>query len=222
MRSPPVLASSPTASARPPPLRISSRAGPASSATAPPSWLTARISRPTARASWARKFADGLEKGKGQIPTYSSAARDRLSTVVSTPVTTPKVDTVFSDIATTTYLAVIALWIGALASYLVLRAVTARVLSSRKASWRLALDGLAPGAAIVAIQAVALTVVLQLLLHLGPGQVVALLGFALLAGCAFAAVNQALVAWFGGVGRFISVALVVVAAAGAITSAVPA
>jgi putative membrane protein len=52
--------------------------------------------------------------------------------------------------------------------------------------------------------------------------VVALLGFALLAGCAFAAVNQALVAWFGGVGRFISVALVVVAAAGAITSAVPA
>ena len=51
---------------------------------------------------------------------------------------------------------------------------------------------------------------------------VALLGFALLVGWSFVAVNQALVAWFSGLGRFISVMLVVVAAAGAITSAVPA
>jgi putative membrane protein len=36
------------------------------------------------------------------------------------------------------------------------------------------------------------------------------------------ALNQALVAWFGGVGRFVSVILVVLAAAASITSALPA
>ena len=43
----------------------------------------------------------------------------------------------------------------------------------------------------------------------------------MLAGLVFAALNQALVGWFGGVGRFVSVVLVVLTAAGAITSAVP-
>ena len=43
----------------------------------------------------------------------------------------------------------IALWIGALATYLVLRAaVPAGVLTPMKPSWRLALEGLLPGAII--------------------------------------------------------------------------
>ncbi|HEX8488030.1 MAG TPA: hypothetical protein VF642_05755, partial [Propionibacteriaceae bacterium] len=52
-------------------------------------------------------------------------------------------------------------------------------------------------------------------------QTAKLMPFALLSGLAFVAVNHALVAWFGGVGRFVSVVLVVLAAAGAITGAVP-
>ena len=90
-----------------------------------------------------------------------------------------------------------------------------------KPSWRLALEGLAPGAVIAALQAVILTAVLDRLLDLTTGQMAALLPFAVLTGLAFAAVNQALVGWFGGVGRFVSVIMVVLAAAGAITSAVP-
>ena len=63
---------------------------------------------------------------------------------------------------------------------------------------------------------------LALLLDLGAGRTAELGGFLLLTAAAFAALNQALVAWFGGVGRFLSVVLVVVGAAGAVTAAVPA
>ena len=63
---------------------------------------------------------------------------------------------------------------------------------------------------------------LQILLDLTPepgaGQ---LLPFTLLAGLAFVAVNHALVAWFGGIGRFVSVAAVVLSTGAAITDAIP-
>ena len=168
------------------------------------------------------QLADGLDKGAKQIPTYDKTARDRLSTVVATPVTTPEVTSVFSNVATTTLLAVLALWVGGLASFLVLRAVSARALSSMRSSVRLTLGSLLPAAVVAAVQAVILTVLLAALLDLGAGATARVLGLSLLAGLVFAALNQALVGWFGGVGRFVSVVLVVLTAAAAITSAVPA
>lgn len=167
------------------------------------------------------KLADGLQQGADAVPTYDKQTRQKLSTVVATPVDTPAPTSAFSNVTTTTFLAVLALWLGALATYLVLRAVTARVLASMQPSWRLSLEGLLPGAVIGAVQALALTVVLQLLLDLPAGRAVALGGFAVLTAVTFAALNHALVAWFGGVGRFVSVVLVVVGAAGALTAAVP-
>ena len=172
-------------------------------------------------AGGSRQLADGLAEGQEEIPTYTRTERERLSGVVATPVTAPEPEQAYADVATTTFLAVIALWVGGLASYLVLRPFSSRVLGSMKPSWRLALEGLAPGAVIAALQAVILTAVLDRLLDLTTGQMAALLPFAVLTGLAFAAVNHALVGWFGGVGRFVSVIMVVLAAAGAITSAVP-
>ncbi|HEY0239002.1 MAG TPA: YhgE/Pip family protein [Friedmanniella sp.] len=168
-----------------------------------------------------QQLADGLAKGAKQIPTYDTNARDRLSTVVATPVTTPDVTSVFSNVATTTLLAVLALWVGGLASFLVLRAVSARALSSMRSSARLTLESLLPAAVVAVVQAVVLTVLLARLLDLGGGATARFLGLALLAGLVFAALNQALVGWFGGAGRFVSVVLVVLTAATAITSAVP-
>ena len=168
-----------------------------------------------------KQLADGLDKGAKAIPTYDTTARDRLSTVVATPVTTPEVTSVFSNVATTTLLAVLALWVGGLASFLVLRAVSAKALSSMRSSVRLTVESLLPAAVVAAVQAVILTVLLASLLDLGGVASARVLGLALLAGLVFAALNQALVAWFGGVGRFVSVVLVVLTAAAAITSAVP-
>ena len=172
-------------------------------------------------ADGSEQLSDGLAKGAKQIPTYDKTARERLSTVVATPVTTPEVTSVFSNVATTTLLAVLALWVGGLASFLVLRAVSARALSSMRSSVRLTLESLLPAAVVAAVQAVILTVLLSSLLDLGTGATSRVLGLAVLAGLVFATLNQALVAWFGGVGRFVSVVLVVLTAAAAITSAVP-
>ncbi|SDV01577.1 putative membrane protein [Microlunatus sagamiharensis] len=167
------------------------------------------------------QLADGLKDGAKQIPTYDKQARERLSTVVAAPVASSDVTSVFSNVATTTLLAVLALWVGGLASYLVLRAVSAKALASMKSSWRLSLESLLPAAVVAAVQSVVLTVLMTALLDLGAGQVVRLLGLSLLAGLVFVALNHALVAWFGGVGRFVSVVLVVLTAAAALTSAVP-
>lgn len=172
-------------------------------------------------ADGSKKLADGLQKGAKAVPTYDSSTREKLSSVVTTPVTSNAPTSVFADVATSTFLAVIALWLGALATYVVLRAISSRVLTSMKSSWRIALEGLLPGVATAVVQGLLLTVVLNLLLDLSAAQTGKLLPFALLAGLSFVAINHALVSWLGGVGRFISVVVVVLSAAGALTSALP-
>ena len=170
-----------------------------------------------------REFADGIADGRREVPTYTESERDRLSGVVSAPVAVPASDGAsYSDIATTTLLVVLALWLGGLAAFVVLRPVTAGVLASMKPSWRLAFEALGPAAAIGAVQAVVLSVVLQRLLDLSVGQTAALVPFAMLTAVTFAAVNQALVAAMGGLGRFLSVLAAVVVTAGALTAAAPA
>ncbi|GAA3623103.1 YhgE/Pip domain-containing protein [Microlunatus ginsengisoli] len=168
------------------------------------------------------KLADGLAKGAKQIPTYDQAKRTALSTTVATPVDQERPSALFADIANTTFLSVLALWLGGLASFLILRAVPSRVLTSSKPSWRLAADAVLPAAGIGVVQAVALTVSLQILLDLTVRQTLEMLPLLVLASLAFVVINHALVAWLGGVGRFVSVALGVLFAAAAITDAVPA
>lgn len=170
-----------------------------------------------------RQFADGIAEGREKVPTYTRAERDRLGGVVSAPVAVPATDGAsYSDIAITTLLVVLALWLGGLAAFLVLQPVTTRVLASMKPSWRLAFEALAPAAVIGAVQALVLSVVLQRLLDLSAGTMAALVPFTVLVAVAFAAVNQALVAALGGLGRFLSVAAAVVVGAGALTGAAPA
>ena len=173
-------------------------------------------------ADGSRELADGLAKGADAVPTYDEPTREKLSDVVSAPVQTDAPTSAFSNVTTTTFLAVLALWVGALASYLVLRPFTTRVLASMKPSWRLSLEGLLPGVLVGLVQAVALTVVLELLLDLSAGRTLQMGLFLGVTAAAFVALNHALVAWFGGVGRFVSVVVVVLGGAGAVTAAVPA
>ncbi len=167
------------------------------------------------------KLADGLAKGAKAVPTFDKAKRTALSTTVAAPVTQERPGALFADIANTTFLSIIALWLGGLASFLILRAVPSRVLTSSKPSWRLAGEAVLPAAGIGVVQAVALTISLQMLLDLTLRQTFEMLPLLVLASLAFVAINHALVAWLGGVGRFISVAAVVLVAAAAITDAVP-
>jgi putative membrane protein len=172
-------------------------------------------------ADGSRQLADGLQKAADQLPSYSKSDRRQLAKVVSSPVTTDQPDSLFANETTTTLLMALALWIGGLATYLVVRAIPATAFGSTKSSARLALEGIAPGAVIGAIQAVLLSVMLGVLLDLSIGRTLTLLGFGVFAAVTFAALNHALVAWLGGVGRFVSLAVAVLAAAGSLTNALP-
>lgn len=169
-----------------------------------------------------RQLADGLEEGQDQIPSYTAPERDRLATVVSEPVASD--DGLLGSISqasTIALLLVMALWLGALITYTVIRAVSATAVTSRRPSWAIMAKGLLPGLLIAVVQAVVLTVLGQIVLDLGIFDLSALLLLAIFAGIVFMVVNYALVAWFGGIGRFISVALVVLAVAGRALGATP-
>lgn len=169
-----------------------------------------------------RQLADGLDEGKDQIPSYTAPERDALAEAVSEPVAAD--DGLLGSISqasTIALLLVMALWLGALITYTVVRAVSATAVTSRKPSWAIMARGLLPGLLVAIVQAVILTFVGQIVLELHFFDLTALLVLAMFAGIVFMVVNYALVAWFGGVGRFVSVALVVLAVAGRALGATP-
>ena len=174
-------------------------------------------------ADGARQLADGLAEGKDQLPSYSESDRTTLSEVVATPVsTTNLLGTAGFGAGWVTLLMVLALWAGAMATFLVFRPVDRRVLGSADSSLRLVARTLAPSLGIVAVQAVLVTVIGQVALQLPAGKVLAVGALMLLAALAFVAVNHALAAWLGNAGRLIGLALAVLALASALTSAAPA
>lgn len=178
-----------------------------------------------------REMADGLRKGAEQVPHYDTSDRENLKSVVAAPVANPGEatatagdpadDGILPALTSVSLLMALALWLGGLATYLVVRAIPARSLTSSEPSWRLTANGLLPGVAIGAVQALVITGLSNLVLELSAGKLVALFGVALLGAVTFAVVNHALVGWLGGAGRLISVAFAVLAAASGLTSAIP-
>jgi putative membrane protein len=170
------------------------------------------------------QLSDGLAKGADAVPTYTKAERDNLATAVAAPVdaAAPADQSIFSDVSASAFLLAVALWVGGLATFLVLGTGVRQAWSSTRPSWRVALRGLLPGAVVGVVQALVLGGIVASLLDLGPGRTAGVLGLAAMTAVTFVAVNYALVGLFGGVGRFVSVLVVVVGAAGALLSAVPA
>lgn len=170
------------------------------------------------------QLSDGLARGAGQIPTYDEPERKNLKDVVSAPVASgdDEAPALFADAPALGLLLILALWIGALITYLVVRAIPSSALSSRASSLAIMARGLIPGAAVALVQALVLSVVAQIVLQLNLFDFSALFVLAAFAGIVFTAINYALVAWFGGFGRVFSVMLLVLAVSGSILAAVPA
>ena len=181
-------------------------------------------------ASGAQKLADGtteLADGLGEavdgIPTYSKSERDTLADVVTSPVGTQatSVDNLVERSGLPLLLS-LALWIGAFAVYFVLQAVSRRALTSRRSSVALAASSLVPGAIVGAVQGLALAAIMQISLGLDVGEWFALAGVSVLAGIAFAAVVQGIVAILGNGGRLLAALMAVVVLAAGLISTSPA
>lgn len=166
-------------------------------------------------------LAGGLRTASDSLPSFTDEQSKSLSTVLADPVTTDaQTNTIFGPTAIP-LLAAVVLWFGGLASFVVMRAHTARTLTSRRSSAGLALRAFAPAAAIGAGQGLLVSLIVQIVASYDAATWWAFAGTAVLAGVVFAAVNQALVAVFGGVGRWVSALVGVLAISTGLISTVP-
>lgn len=159
----------------------------------------------------ALKLANGLRDGSKQVPDYDTSERDRLAKTAATPIedAANRVHGVKNyGAALAPYFMALALWVGAMAIYLLLRPLSARAIASTTGSIRTALAGYAPGLAIAAAQVVLLLGVLELALGIDPASQVLLIGMSLATAAVFVAINQMFVALFGGAGRFAALVFV--------------
>jgi putative membrane protein len=172
-------------------------------------------------AGGASELAGGLEQAVDAVPSYDDREAQDLASVVANPVGTSGTGDSLFGASAIPLLATAVLWFGGLATFLALRAVSARALTSRRASVLLAGGALLPAAVIGALQGALVAGILQLAGGYEIGTFWGLLGVSVLAGVAFAAVHQALVAVFGGAGRWIAAIVGAVAIAVSIVSTIP-
>lgn len=166
-------------------------------------------------------LADGLATATEEIPTYTDAEATDLATVVSNPVEAEGIGSNLFGASAIPLLATLALWFGGLGTFVALQAVSRRTLTSRTPSALLALRSFAPAAVIGAVQGVLIAGVVQLAATYTWGEWTVFAAVCVVAGIAFAAVNQALVAIFGGAGRWIAALVGVLAVATGVVSTVP-
>lgn len=172
-------------------------------------------------ASGTGDLAEGLHTAATSLPSFDDEQSTSLASVIADPVTSNSDSEGFFGPATVPLLSAVVLWFGALATFVVLRAVPGSALTSRRSSGGMVLRGFWPAAAIGAAQGLLVALVVQFVVEYDAATWWGFAGFALVAGVAFAAINQALVAVLGGIGRWISALVGVLAFATSLISTVP-
>ncbi len=169
-----------------------------------------------------RKLAQQVSDGVGDIPTYDSAERRHLAEVVSSPIDTGNLtDGSVPRTALGSLLLALGVWLGALATYLVARPLSERLLSSSASTPLLILHTLWPGAVMVVAQGLGLGIVGTAVMGLGLLRSLALGGVLAFAGVMCAVVNHALASWAGNWGRVVAGLMAVVTVLGSVTAALP-
>ncbi|MFD9123740.1 YhgE/Pip family protein [Kitasatospora sp. NPDC059571] len=161
-------------------------------------------------ADGSHRLAAGLQDGVGQIPDYTDAQRAARADAMSNPVAlarqelhkAPNYGTGFAP-----YFIPLALWVGAMVAYMLLRPLSARALAANAPARRAALAGWLPAAAIGLAQAAALLAVLHWGLGLQMERTAGVIGYLALTVLCFTAVMQWLNARFGPAGRLLALAL---------------
>ncbi|MFJ6001631.1 YhgE/Pip family protein [Arthrobacter sp. NPDC092385] len=160
--------------------------------------------------SGSRDLATQLDQGAGQVPDYGDEQRSELSDVASSPVSIERthanaVDAYGEGMAP--YFIPLALWVGGIVTYIVLRALSPRALASAAAAWRVSAAGYLQGALFAVLQALVLLGILVAGVGLTTPHPVGLVAFTILTALVFTAIHQALVALLGGVGRLVALVL---------------
>lgn len=174
-----------------------------------------------ASADGATSLADGLEQAAAQVPATTEQQRSKLAETMVRPVAAEGGSTQLFNAAGVPLFAGIALWAGALAAFLMLAPLWRRTREAARGVGFITLRSALPALAIGAAQGAIAGLALPPLLGYDAGQWFSFLGLSVLAGAAFALLNQGLSALLGGFGRFLSFALLVVAFAIGVVSTAP-
>lgn len=157
------------------------------------------------------ELAGGLSDGVGAIPDFggsgeradrAEAMGDPVHLASATANEAPDYGTGFAP-----FFIALSLWVGAMMVFMVLPPVPPRSLASAAPSWRIALAGWLPAAAIGAGQVLVSLTVLHFALGLQADRWPALIGVLLLTAAAYAAVVQWANARFGASGRVVALIL---------------
>ena len=215
------LASGTSALASGMPALASGISGLASGASKVQGGLLGIASGATDLASGTTSLGAGLDTAVAQLPTYTEAQRTQLADVVANPVTVAGGSTLSFGQSSMPLYVVLALWIGALATFIALGALPKRLLESTRSSATLTLRMFSIPAAIGAVQGVLVAVIIAIAQGYGFGEWLAVAGISALIGVAFAATNQALIAVLGGVGRLISLSVALLVLVTGVIATVP-
>lgn len=155
-------------------------------------------------------LSGGLHDGAAKIPAYDKHDRDARTGVMADPVQlvnqelhkAPNYGTGFAP-----YFIPLSLWVGAMVAYMLIPPLNARAVAAGASSWRVAVAGWLPVAAIGAAQTVALMAVLHWAVGLQMVRAAGTVGFLMLVAACFAAIVQWLNARFGPAGRILVLAL---------------
>lgn len=153
-------------------------------------------------------LAAGLTAGEKKIPGYDDP--DARADVLGDPVSldrSARHPAASYGVGFAPYFLGLALWVGAMITYMLLRPVNRRHVMSGAPAWRVALAGWLPAAAVGLAQAGVLFAAVTVLLGLDPVRPAATLGLLALVSLAFTAIMQWLGAQLGPAGRLAALAL---------------
>ncbi|MEV4458316.1 YhgE/Pip domain-containing protein [Microbispora sp. NPDC049633] len=156
------------------------------------------------------ELAGELGDGAGRIPDYGAGERASRTDMMSDPVRlATTVDNEVPNYGTgfAPFFVPLALWVGAMVTYMVLRPLNPRLLAGSAPAWRTALAGWLPGLAMGTLQVAVLLAVLRFGLGLRAGSWLGVAAFLVLVTAAFLAIVQAVNALLGPPGRVAVLAL---------------
>ncbi len=161
----------------------------------------------------ATQLNTGLQNGVKQIPNPSADQRKAVAETLGAPVTLQNVSQATADsygAGLAPFFLSLACWIGAYVLFLLVRPLSPRALAALQSPFRVALGGWLPPALFGAIQATLVFVAVVLGLGIHAAHPWLTVGFLILTSFTFVAILHALSAWFGAVGKFLGLVLMVV------------
>lgn len=167
------------------------------------------------------ELAAGLHRMADGVPSYSKARRGAMAHVAATPVVSHDAGQAGLTWLAAALLVTLSLWVGGTLTWLVLKPVSARAYGSSLSAGRLSWQAARPGLIVGAAQGLLVGGIVAASLGAPTPARAAFVIVSVLAGAAFAAALQGVMALFGLVGGVVAVAWGAVALAAGLVATVP-